>query len=73
MSLSIAAWVRDTVLEENTRDLKYKKAFLNSMIFTNTQINTTIPGMRGYKKEQSLDKIDKAKEDYSNFGWLIKG
>jgi len=73
MSLSIAVWVRDTVLEENTRDLKYKKAFLNSMIFTNTQINTTIPGMHGYKKDQSLDKMDKAKEDYTNFGWLIKG
>jgi len=73
MSLAIACWVRDTVLEENTRDLKYKRAFLNSMITSNTRINTTIPGMFGYKKEQSFDRMEKAKEDYKNFGWLIKG
>jgi len=73
MSLAIACWVRDTVLEENTRDLQYKRAFLNSMVTSNTRINTTIPGMFGYKKEQSFDRMEKAKEDYKNFGWLIKG
>tara|TARA_Y100000034_G_scaffold134880_1_gene204653 strand:- start:422 stop:2011 length:1590 start_codon:yes stop_codon:yes gene_type:complete len=73
ISLAIACWVRDTVLQENTRDLQYKRAFLNSMIFTNTSINTTIPGMHGYKKEQKLDRIKESEENYKNFGWLIKG
>ena len=73
MSLAIACWVRDTVLEENTRDLQYKRAFLNSMISSNTKLNTTIPGMTGYKKVESFDKMNAAKEMYKNFGWLIKG
>ena len=73
MSLAIACWVRDTVLQENTRDLEYKRAFLGSMIFTNTRMNTTISGMEGYKKEQKLDKIKETEENYKNFGWLLKG
>ena len=73
MSLSIACWVRDTVLEENTRDLQYKRAFLNSMISSNTKLNTTIPGMEGYKKVESFDRIRAAENTYKEFGWLIKG
>jgi len=73
MSLAIACWVRDTVLEENTKDLKYKRAFLNSMITSNTKLNTTIPGMIGYKKEETCDRISEAKKVYAEFGWLIKG
>jgi hypothetical protein len=73
MSLAIACWIRDTVLEENTRDLQYKRAFLNSMISSNTKLNTTIPGMEGYKKEESHDKLNAAKQLYTDFGWLIKG
>jgi len=73
MSLAICCWVRDTVLEENTKDLAYKRAFLNSMISSNTKLNTTIPGMYGYKKQESFDKMREAQENYKNFGWLIKG
>jgi len=73
MSLAIGCWVRDTVLEENTRDLQYKKAFLNSMIFTTTRLNTTISGMQGYKKEETFDKISEAQKLYTDFSWLIKG
>ena len=73
MSLSIACWIRDTVLEESERDLQYKRAFLNSMMVSNTKLNTTIPGMQGYKKSETFDKINEAKENYKNFGWLIKG
>jgi hypothetical protein len=73
MSLAIACWVRDTVLEENTRDLEYKRAFLNSMIISNTKLNTTIPGQQGYKKVESFDKISAAKKMYQNYGWIIKG
>jgi hypothetical protein len=73
ISLSIACWVRETVLEENTRELQYKRAFLNSMIVSNTKLNTTIPGMNGYKKSESFDKMNAEKENYKKFGWLIKG
>jgi len=73
MSLSIAAWIRDTVLQENAKDLQYKRAFLNSMIYTNTRINTTIPGMVGYKKEEVCDKMKEAKDIYNEYRWLIKG
>jgi len=73
LSLAIACWIRDVVIEENTRDLQYKRAFLNSMITSNTKLNTTIPGMQGYKREESCDKISAAKQIYNDFGWLIKG
>jgi hypothetical protein len=73
MSLAITCWVRDTVLEESTKDLKYKRAFLNSMVVANTKFNTTIPGMIGYKKEQNFDKMNEAKKIYNDFGWIIKG
>jgi len=73
MSLAITCWVRDTVLEESTKDLKYKRAFLNSMVVANTKFNTTIPGMIGYKKEENFDKMNEAKKMYNDFGWIIKG
>ena len=43
------------------------------MMVSNTKLNTTIPGMQGYKKSETFDKINEAKENYKNFGWLIKG
>jgi hypothetical protein len=43
------------------------------MISSNTKLNTTIPGMYGYKKQESFDKMREAQENYKNFGWLIKG
>ena len=43
MSLAIACWVRDTVLQENVKELQYKRTFLKSMIVSNTKLNTTIP------------------------------
>jgi len=73
MSLAITCWIRDTVLQENTRDLKYKRAFLNSMIVSNTKLNTTIPGMTGYKTVENSDRIQEAKQLYEDFGWIIKG
>ena len=73
LSLAISTWIRDTVLEESSRDLNYKRAFLNSMIITNTKINTTIPGMEGYKSVENSDKIKKAQSMYDKFGWILKG
>jgi hypothetical protein len=73
MSLSIACWVRDTALQESARDLQYKRTFLNSMVITNTKLNTTIPGMQGYKKGESFDKVNAAKQMYDDFSWIFKG
>jgi hypothetical protein len=73
MSLAIGCWIRSTVLQENLRDVNYKKTFLNSMIFTKTSLNTTIPGMQGYKNQEKTDKIKEARDIYKNYGWIIKG
>ena len=73
MSLAIGCWVRDTVLQESSRDLQYKRAFLNSMVVANTKLNTTIPGMEGYKRNEVCDSMNEAKELYKEFGWIIKG
>jgi hypothetical protein len=73
ISLAITCWIRDTVLEENTRDLQYKRAFLNSMVLTSTKLNTTIPGQQGYKRNETFDKMNNAKKMYNDFGWILKG
>ena len=73
MSLAIATWIRDTVLEESSRDLNYKRAFLNSMVISNTKLNTTIPGMEGYKSIENSDRISQAKDTYRDYDWIIKG
>ena len=73
MALAITCWIRDTVLQENTRDLQYKRASLNSMIISSTKLNTTIPGMKGYKRNETSDKMNEAKQMYHEFGWIVKG
>ena len=70
MSLAIACWVRDTALVTNQRDLEYKKAFLNSVMTHKTTLNTSIPGMVEYDKEQV--KAD-ARKQYQEFSWILKG
>jgi len=73
MSMAIACWIRSTVLQENLKQVNYKKTFLNSMVFTKTTLNTTVPGMNGYKSEKKLDKIKDVKNIYKNHGWILKG
>ena len=47
------------------------------MIFSNTKINTTIPGMHGYQKkydfESNLKDKDNAQQIDQEFVWLLKG
>jgi hypothetical protein len=43
------------------------------MVVSNTKLNTTIPGMQGYKSVETSDKINQAKKIYEDFGWIIKG
>ena len=69
MSFAIACWVKDTALTTNRRAMEYNKAFLSSMTTTKTTINTTIPGMKGYKELKKGDKMDEQKK----FEWLYKG
>ena len=69
MALAIACWVRDTALTVNQRDVEYTKAFMNSFYKSGTTLNTTIPGMEGYKDIKKTNEIKKAQE----FAWLYKG
>jgi hypothetical protein len=69
MAAAIGCWVRDIAFSVNHREIEYKKAFLNSMISTNTKINTSIPGMQGYKKIEDHENRKK----YEDFLWLLKG
>jgi len=74
MALAIGCWVRDTALTVNKRELEYSKACLSSIIKVNTRINTTLPGMEGYKRQEAVDeKLFKTKEEYKQYSWLIKG
>ena len=69
MALAIGCWVRDTALQENTRNMEYSKVFLNSMFVNKTEMNTAIPGQKGYKEVAKSDSIKQQRE----FIWLIKG
>ena len=69
MACAISCWVRDTAFETSKRDLEYKKAFLGAMTTTKKEINTTIPGMQGYKHI----KNDKIQKQYKDYNWLLKG
>ena len=69
MSIAIACWVKDTALTTNRRAMEYSKAFISSMITTKTSLNTTIPGMKGYKEIKKSDKIKKQQQHE----WLYKG
>jgi hypothetical protein len=76
MSLAIACWVRDTALETSQREIQYQKAFLNSMIRSDTKISTAIPGMRGYNRNYDIQKGSKAQkalEEHKEFLWVYKG
>lgn len=74
MSLAIACWVKDTALSVNKKESDYKRACLDSMLKVNTKLNTTVPGMEGYDRKQTLDeKMFKSKEEYKKYSWLIKG
>lgn len=79
MSLAIACWVRDTAIIASKRGEELQKAMLNSMVYTNTVLNTNIRGQQGYRKEQSSfeapgnSELEKHKDNLNNFGWIFKG
>ena len=69
MAFAISCWGRDTAFETNKRELEYKKAFLDSMMTTKKEINTTIPGMQGYKAIKTQNTV----KQYKDYNWLLKG
>jgi hypothetical protein len=73
MSLAIACWIRDTVVTVSKRDAKYAKAMLDSMIYTNTKMNTTIKGMHGYKQSEIHEKVEAERQMQKEYAWLYKG
>jgi len=72
MALAIACWVRDTALQSNTRELNYKKAFVDAIYITKTIMNTQIKGQHGYKKDDLFDQMSEAEQLYSQYKWIIK-
>jgi len=73
MACSIGCWIRDTALMENQRDVDYSRACLDSMIVTNSRLDTTIPGQNDYKRNSIFDKIKEAKSNNDQYPWLFKG
>lgn len=75
LSLSIGCWVKDVALTTNKRENAYTTAILGSMMKSNTQINTTIPGMVGYKKatDTFTQQQNAAMKQMKDFGWIYKG
>ena len=70
MAASIGCWVRDTAIIENKKEIEYKKAFMNSIIKSDTQLSTKIPGMqKSTMVERAFDEQQKIKENL----WIIKG
>lgn len=69
MSLAIACWVRDTAIINNQKDVELSKAMLNSMVKSNSVLNSTIKGMANYKEIE----YNTNKNVYKEFLWLIKG
>jgi hypothetical protein len=74
MALAIACWVRDTALTVNQRDMEYNKAMVGSMISSNRNFHTTIPGMTGHSGKAKMDNLrNEAIREQEEFVWLLKG
>ena len=72
MSLAIACWVRDTALEENQRDIEYKKAMLNGIMKSTQVFETRIKGQVGHK-ETFEQKHEEELKKTKNHLWIYKG
>jgi len=75
IALAIACWVRDTAFVANAKNIEYKKACIDSMICSNTKLETQIRGQIGYKSGGTFDKITEREiiKQYQEFSWLYKG
>ena len=69
MACAIGCWAKDIAFTVNKRENEYKKAFLGAMQKTGAQMNTSIPGMVGYKPIKDKKKM----KETQDFLWLLKG
>jgi len=70
MAAAIGCWVRDTAIVENQRDVEYKKAFLNSITTTRTNLDTRAPGQYKASLRESFEEQQKLRKQFS---WIFKG
>jgi hypothetical protein len=72
MAIAIGCWVKDTALQVNKREVEYKKAMISSMYKSDSIMNTTIKGMKGYN-ESIKEKQKDFKEQLTQHSWIYKG
>ena len=70
MAAAIGCWVRDTAIIENAKDLEYKKAFMNAIISTNTELDTRIPGQQ---PANTITSVYDDTEELKKHLWVLKG
>ena len=70
MAAAIGCWVRDTAIVENQRDVEYKKAFLNSITTSRTNLDTRAPGQYKASLRESFEEQQKLRKQFS---WIFKG
>lgn len=74
VTAAIACWVHENVFKENQDEISFKKLAMKTMFSTNTQLNTTIPGMRGWNKNTAIfTRAKKEIQDRKKYSWVYKG
>lgn len=68
MACAIACWVRETALNENTREIQYKKSCIEGITISRTQLNTKIPGQFGSPYTQGEQE---ARDLMNRYGWMF--
>lgn len=69
MAFAIACWVRDVALDANTRDMAYRKAFLDSIVKVTQKIDTSVVGQAGHMAPTTKEIKKQAGKD---FMWIYK-
>ena len=70
MAAAIGCWVRDTAIVENQKDIEYKKAFLNSITTSRTNLDTRAPGQYKASLRESFEEQQRLRKQFS---WIFKG
>ena len=73
MSMAIACWVRDTALVSNKRDVEYRRALIDGISVSGTNLKTTIPGQHGHYSRSVTEEYADRKKELDPFMWLSKG
>ena len=73
MSFAIACWIRDTVFEESAYNREKSEKILSAFFTNKKELNTTIPGMIGYRTVEKTKQAEEAKNLQQQYMWLYKG